>query len=102
MPGREKRRYTREQKEEAVKLVKASGESVNKIAEDLGIPPNTLHNWVRKAKINAGEGPDGALTESERAELNRLRREARRLRMERDFLKKATAFFAKETDPDSK
>ena len=102
MSVREKRRYTREQKEEAIKLVKVSGEPVRQIAINLGIPQNTLNNWLRKAKIEAGEGQDGELTESERAELKRLRRETRRLKMERDFLKKATAFFAKDSDPDSK
>jgi len=102
MPGRKKKHYTKEQKEEAVKLVKVSGESASKIAMELGIPQNTLQNWVRKARIEAGEGETGELTESERAELKRLRRETRRLKMERDFLKKATAFFAKESDPDSK
>jgi transposase len=52
---------------------------------------------VRQAKIDAGQGPAGALTTAERAELVALRREAKQLRMEREILKKATAFFAKES-----
>lgn len=102
MPGRERRRYSREQKEEAIKLVKVSGQSVYQVSRDLGIPENTLHNWIRKAKVEDGEGPAGEMTKAEKEELRKLRRENRRLRMERDFLKKATAFFAKDSDPASK
>jgi len=97
-----RRYYTREQKEDAVKLVKVSGQSIARTAKDLGIPENSLQNWVRQAKIDAGEGPPEALTTEERAEIRKLRRENRQLRMERDFLKKAAAFFAKETSEDSK
>jgi transposase-like protein len=54
---------------------------------------------VRQADIDEGKGPEGALTSEEREELRRLRRENHRLQSERDFLKKAAAFFAKEQDP---
>jgi transposase len=102
MTGGKRREYTGEQKDEAVRLVRVSGQSVAQVARDLGLPENTLWNWAHRARIDAGEGPPEALTTAEREELRRLRRENRRLRMERDFLKKATAFFARETDEDSK
>lgn len=92
------REYTKEQKAEAVKLVRISGQSVAQVARDLDIPENTLWNWVNRERIDAGEGPPGALTTEEREELKRLRRENIRLRMERDFLKKAAAFFAKQEE----
>jgi transposase len=53
--------------------------------------------WCRQAKVDTGKGPPGALTSDEKSELTQLRREVRQLRMERDFLKKTTAFFAKES-----
>ena len=96
------RTYSREQREEAVKLVRVSGQSLAQVARDLDIPENTLWNWVNRARIDAGEGPPGALTTDEREELRRLRRENIRLRMERDFLKKAAAFFAREEEENSK
>lgn len=81
---------------EAVRLVKESGQSIDEIAKDLGVSHQTLRNWVRQAEIDAGlrEG----LTSAEREELARLRRENRILREEREILKKAAAFFAKESD----
>jgi transposase len=66
------------------------------VSKDLGIALETLRDWVRKAEIEEGSRP--GLTEEERGELTRLRRENRTLRMERDLLKKAAAFFAKETE----
>ena len=96
MSQRERRKYTKEQKEDAVRLVKVSGQSIARTAKDLGIPENTLWNWVHQAKIDAGEGPEGAYTTEEKAELRRLRKELRQVTMERDFLKKAAAYFAKE------
>jgi len=95
-------RYSKEQKEDAVRLVRVSGQSIGRTARDLGIPENTLQNWVRQAKIDAGKGPEGAYTTEEKAELRRLRKELRRVTMERDFLKKATAYFAKEESERSK
>lgn len=102
MSRRTKRRYTKEQKEDAVRLVRVSGQSISRTAEDLGIPQNTLQNWVRQAKIDTGEGPEGAWTTEEKAELRKLRKELRRVTMERDFLKKAAAYFAKEESEGSK
>jgi transposase-like protein len=67
------------------------------VARNLDLTETALREWVRWADIEAGEGPPGTLNTAEREELVRLRREIKRLRMERDILKKATAFFAKES-----
>jgi len=96
MKRRKKRQYTPEFKAGAIQLAKTSEKSVSQVAKDLGIPGNTLHQWVEQARVDAGEGPKGKLTTSEREELARLRRENERLRQERDFLKQAAAFFAKD------
>jgi transposase len=92
---RKRRNYTEEFKKEAVSLARSSG-NIAQVARDLGIPSSCLGNWLRQAKVDAGEGPAGALTTEEKEELRRLRKENKRLRMEREILKKATAFFAKE------
>ena len=96
------RRYTKEQREDAVRLVMVSGQSISRTAKDLGIPQNTLWNWVNQARIDAGEGSPEAYTTEEKAELRRLRKELRQVTMERDFLKKAAAYFAKEESERSK
>lgn len=102
MSKKTRRKYTKEQKEDAVRLVRVSGQSVAQTARDLGIPQNTLNKWVNQAKIDAGEGPDGAYTTEEKEELRKLRKELRRVTMERDFLKKAAAYFAKDESEPSK
>jgi transposase len=79
-----------------VRLVRDSGKSVGAIARELDLTETALREWVRQAEVDAGRGRPGALTTEEREELARLRREVRTLRMERDILKKATTFFAKE------
>jgi transposase-like protein len=94
--GKNRRSFSREFKLEAVKLVKEGGMSIAAAAKDLGIGPTSLSRWVRQYEIDHGRGPAGALTTEEKEELTRLRRENRRLRIEREILKKATAFFAKE------
>ncbi len=96
MPRR-RREYTPEQKADAVRMVREVG-NLAKVARDLGLTESSLRNWVKQADIDEGNGPEGALTTEERKELRRLRREVRTLEMERDFLKKAAAFFAKEQD----
>jgi len=78
------------------RAVKAS--SVGAVARELDLTETALREWVRQAEIDAGRGQPEALTTDERAELAQLRREVRTLRMERDILKKATAFFAKESE----
>jgi transposase len=97
MPKRTRRRYTAEQKADAVRLVRETG-SVPQVARDLDVTETSLRNWVKQAEVDEAASPTGALTSEERAELRRLRRENRTLQMERDFLKKAAAFFAKEED----
>lgn len=94
---RTRRRYTPEYKAEAVKLARQSGKTVHAVARDLGLIPTVLRRWVRQAEIDSGSGPPGALTTQEREELAKLRRENQTLRMERDFLKKTAAWFAKES-----
>ena len=96
MAKRKRRAFTREFKAQAVRIVRESGKSVGVVARELDLTETALRSWVRQAGIDAGRGPAGALTTDERAELAGLRREVRTLRMERDILKKATAFFAKE------
>ena len=83
-------------KAEAVQLVLSSDKSVGILAKDLGVADQTLRNWVRQAEVDGG-ARDG-LTQGEREELRHLRREVRTLRQEREILKKAAAFFARESD----
>jgi transposase len=94
MAQRRRPTYTPEFKAEAVRLVRTSSDSLTKIARDLGIGGPTLRTWVEATRPKA-ESP---LTDDERSELRRLRRENRELRMERDILKKATAFFARHSE----
>jgi transposase len=96
MARRKRRHFTPEFKAEAVRLTQAGDRSIPQVAEDLDLTETALRSWVRQGEVDAGKGPPGALTSSEREELQRLRRENKVLRMEREILKKATAFFAKE------
>jgi len=82
---------------EAVDLVRARERSLPQIARGLGITELTLRNWVKRTDIDAGREMSDVLTTDERAELARLRRDVRILQQEREILKKAAAFFAKET-----
>ena len=68
------------------------------MARDLDLTETALRHWVKQADIDEGHGPKDALTTEEKEEVRRLRREVRTLRMERDFLKKAAVFFAKDQD----
>ena len=97
MPRRERRKYTPEQRADAVRLV-GEVKNLSKVARDLDLTEGTLRQWVKQAAIDTGQGPEGALTSAEREELRRLRRENRTLEMERDFLKKAAAYFAKDPE----
>ncbi len=96
MEMRKRRRFSDEFKAKAVQLVRSSGESISSVARDLGLTVSSLSSWVKQAEIDAGRGPAGALTTEERAELAQLRKENRVLKEEREILKKAAAFFAKE------
>ena len=93
---RTRRTFSPEFKEEAIKLAKEPGQSISKVALNLNVTSTTLRAWIRQAEVDGGRGPAGALTTAEKQELVQLRRENRQLRMEREILKKATAFFAKE------
>ena len=93
---RTKPAYPPEFKAEAVRLVGSSDRSLSRLAKDLGVADQTLRNWVRHAEID--DGVREALAPDEREELRQLRREVRTLRQEREILKKAAAFFAKESD----
>ena len=97
MGKRKRRRFTPEQKAQAVEIYRKSGKSVTEVARDLDLTASALGNWVKQADIDAGNGPAGALTSAEREELARLRRDKKRLEQENAFLKKASAFFAKES-----
>jgi len=97
MPKRKQRSFTPEQKADAVRLVREVG-SVGEVARRLDLTETALRRWVTQADIDEGDGPDGALTTEERDELRRLRRRVRTLEMERDFAKKAAAYFAKDLD----
>jgi|SRR3990172_2043684 len=94
---KKRRVFTKEFKAEAVRLANESGKGIGEIAHDLGLWGTVLRRWVEQARIDGGQGPAGALTSEERAELTRLRRENRTLQLEREILKKAAAFFAKES-----
>lgn len=89
------RRYAPQFREEAVRLVQESGKSVLQISKDLGVAYETLRKWVRQSEIDKGQRE--GLTTSEREEITRLRRENAILREEREILKKAAAFFARES-----
>src|SRR3954452_3953719 len=94
-PKRVRRSFTDEFKAGAVRLVIDEGKSVGAAARDLDLSESALRMWVERARADGGTGKPGVLTAAEREELGRLRKEVRELRMEREVLKKATAFFAK-------
>lgn len=95
--GRKRRAFTAEFKAEAVRLCKVGDRSITQVATDLDLTETALRAWVKRTDIDGGKGPPGALTTAEREELTRLRRENKRLQMEREILRKAAAFFAKES-----
>ena len=92
---RARRSFTPEFKAGAVRLVLEEGKTVAAVARDLDLTESGLRTWVEHARADMTKGRTG-LTSEERAELARLRKENRELRMEREILKKAAAFFAKE------
>jgi len=96
MEKRSRRKFTSEYKAEVVRLVRDGGKSIGEVSHDLDLTESAVRQWVKQAGIDAGGGKNGELTTAERAELAALRRENKQLRMEREILKKATAFFAKE------
>src|ERR671925_344442 len=90
-----RRKYDEEFREGAVRIVRETGQPIAQVARELGVNDGTLGNWVAKDR-RAREGGDGRLSESERAELARLRRENAELEMERDVRKRSVALWVKE------
>lgn len=88
--------YPPEFRREAVQLARASERSIAQVARDLGVSNQTLHTWIKQVDVDAGKRE--GLTTDEREELRRLRRENRTLLQEREILKKAAAFFARESE----
>ena len=95
---RKRRAFTPEFKAEAVRLCRVGDRTIAQVAGDLDLTETALREWVKRADIDAGKGPPEALTTAEREELAKLRRDNRRLTMERDILKAAATFFAKESE----
>ena len=87
--------YPAEFREEAVRLARSSGKRTSEIAADLGVSYETLRKWLKQDQVDGGNAP--GLTTSEREELRKLRRENRILKEEREILRKAAAYFARET-----
>ena len=94
---RPRRSFTSEFKAEIVELCQRGDRSVGQVARDFDLTETAVREWVRQAERDAGTRVDGGLASAERQELNELRRECRRLRGDVEILKRATAFFAKET-----
>lgn len=88
--------YPPEFRREAVQLARTSERSIAQVARDLGVSNQTLHTWIKQADVDTGKRE--GLTTEEREELRRLRRENRTLLQEREILKKAAAFFARESE----
>ena len=93
MIKKKRRNYTKEFKEEAVKLITEQEYSYAEAGRNLGVNPNQLSRWKRESE---GNGVDPGCTVPVQAELKHLRKENKRLKLEREILKKAAAFFAKE------
>jgi transposase-like protein len=96
MAKRKKRTFTREFKADAVKLCLNGDRPITQVAKDLDLTESALRAWVAQARATASPQSSESLTSAEREELLQLRREIKRLQMERDILKKAATFFAKE------
>ncbi len=91
---RKRRTFSPEFKADVVKMCRS--ESVPDVSRRMGLMEKSVRLWVKQAKIDAGEGPPDALTTADKEEIRRLQRELKRVTEERDILKKATAFFARE------
>jgi transposase len=86
MTKKPRRLFTDEQKAEAVRIVTQSGRPVSQIAQEMGLTASALRQWVKQAQIDHKSDPEGQLTSAERKELIALRRDLKRVQMERDFL----------------
>jgi transposase len=94
MTNMKRARYTLEFKQEAVRLVEG-GQSIAAVARTLGVVDQTLFNWVKAQRTGKLKGADSKAVSAEQMEISRLRAELARVKMERDILGKATAYFAK-------
>ncbi len=95
--ARARRRYSREFKLEAVRQL-AEGRQLTQVGRELGVDPSVLRRWKEQVDLDPATAfPGNGQPRSEEAELTRLRKEVAQLRLERDFLRKAAAFFAKES-----
>jgi transposase len=92
-----RRFFPPEYKAEVVELIRSTGKTAGQVARELDLTETAVREWVKRADLDAGRRSDG-LTTAEREELGRLRRENRELREEREILRKAAVFFARETD----
>ena len=95
MERRQRRKFTPEYKAEVVRMARTSGKSIGQLSKELELTETAVRAWVQRADIDEKKDPNGPLTSDERAEVTRLRRELRTVTMERDFLRKAAAFFAR-------
>ena len=94
--SRPRRAFTPQFKAELVELCQRGDRTINQVTEDFDLTETAVRQWVKQAELDAGTRSDG-LTSDERAELSRLRQENRRLQQDVDILKRATAFFVRET-----
>jgi transposase-like protein len=97
MTRRKRRKFTPEFKADAVRLCTTGGKTIAEVTKQFELTETALREWVRVAETDAGKGSADDLTTAERAELAELRKRVKRLEMERDILKKATTFFARES-----
>jgi transposase len=96
MAKRKRRAFTAEFKADAVRLCRTGERSVGQVAKDLDLTETALRAWLKRSAAEEDNGPRTALSSVEREELTELRRRVKRLEMEREILKKAAAFFARE------
>ena len=96
MSQKNRKTYTPEQRADAVKIALASDESIGAVARNLAISASSLSRWIRDYRREQEPAPPGSLNSDERQELVALRRQVQQLTLERDFIKKAAAFFARD------
>ena len=94
--GRQRRRFSPEFKAEVVRLVLSGQRSVAEVCQEHDLYTSSVYGWVRQARIDVGQGPEGAASSADLEELAALRKKTRELEKENRFLKEAAAFFARE------
>jgi transposase len=92
------KRYSEEFKRDAIALARSSDKTITEVARDLGVSPESLRGWVKRDRIDRGQGGAGELTSAEREELRQLRKQNAEQQKTIEILKKAAAFFAKDSD----